>query len=79
MSDNWVAKSPQVRITPTTKNSTSRASPTACNAPWMSTMTFHIAPPLKVSGDWVMSCHISANFSFQVLRAFSKFWRWACR
>ena len=40
-------------------------------------MTFHIAPPLKFSGDWVMSCHISANFSFQVLRAFSKFWKGA--
>ena len=28
---------------------------------------------LKFSGDWVMSCHISANFSFQVFRAFSRF------
>ncbi len=58
-------KLPQVFTIPTTKNNTSRASPIACNAPWILTMTFQIVPPLKFSG----SCnerHISDSFSFQV-------------
>ena len=67
------AKSPQVRITPTTKNRTSRASPIACNALLMSSITLHIVPPLNCSGDWVINCHISSSFSFHVVREFSKF------
>jgi hypothetical protein len=44
----------------------------------MFTITFQIAPPLKVSGDWVRRLHISASFSFQVffqgeLSSFSKY------
>ena len=67
------AKEPQVFITPTTKNKTSSASPMACTAPWMPTITFQIVPPLNCSGDCVMSCQISASFSFHVSSAFSKF------
>ena len=66
-------KLPQVFITPTTKNSTSSASPMACTAPWILTMTFQIVPPLKVSGDCVINCQISANLLFHVSRVFSRF------
>lgn len=45
----------------------------ACNAPWIPTITFQMVPPLKFSGDWVIIVQISASFSFQVFRAFSKF------
>ena len=37
------------------------------------TIMSHIAPPLKVSGVCVMSCHSSASFSFHVAMAFSRF------
>src|SRR5699024_1058890 len=40
---------------------------------WIFTITDHIVPPLNCCGDWVINCQISANFSFHVLRAFSKF------
>lgn len=36
------------------------------------TTTPHIAPPLKVSGDCVMSCHSSARRSFHVAMARSR-------
>ena len=67
------AKLPQVLTTPTRKNNTSSAYPIACNEPWIFWITVHIVPPLKVSGDCVMSCHISAGFPFQVSSAFCRF------
>ena len=67
------ANEPQVFTTPITKNRTSSAYPIACSAPWILTMTLHIAPPLNCSGDFVSSVHISANFSFQVSSARSRF------
>ena len=67
-------KLPQVFTIPITKNNTSKASPIAWTAPLMSTITFQIFPPLKFCGVVVMSVHISDSFSFQVSRAFSRFW-----
>ena len=67
------AKLPQVFITPTTKNKTSRAYPMACTAPWTLCMTAQMEPPLKVSGDCVRSCQISASFPDHISSAFSMF------
>lgn len=63
----------QVFTTPTTKNSTRRAYPIACNAPCIPTTVFQMPPPRKVSGDCVSICQISASFSFHVSNAFVKF------
>ena len=67
------AKLPQVFTTPTTKKRTSSASPIAISAPCMSVITFHIAPPLKSSGDCVSSFHTSASLSFHVFKDFCRF------
>ena len=56
------------------KDSTHMAQPMAWSAPCMSTTMLHISPPLKVWGDWVISCHISLNLSFHTSSAFSRFW-----
>ena len=66
-------KSHRFFITPITKNKTSSASPIAINAPLICTITSHMPPPLKFSGDCVMICHISASFSFHVSSAFCRF------
>lgn len=58
------AKLPAVFITPMVKNNTNNAYPIAYMAPWMFMMTAQILPPLKLSGPMVMSCQISASFSF---------------
>ena len=63
---------PAVLTTPTRKNSTSNAVPTAFNAPLIDTITFQIVPPLKAWGDCVRSVQISASFSFHILRAKSR-------
>ena len=58
---------------PTTKKRTSNASPIASSAPWMFSITSHIAPPLKFSGDCVSSCQTSASFLFHVFKEFCRF------
>ena len=63
------AKLPQVFTMPITKNSTSSAYPTAFNPPLIPTMTFQIPPPLKFSGDVVMSCQISSSLPFHISSA----------
>ena len=67
------AKEPQVFTTPAAKNKTSSARAMACKAPWTVCMTCQMEPPLKVSGDWVRSCQISASLSDQVSSARSMF------
>ena len=66
------ARELQVFTTPITKNKTNNASPIACTAPFILSITCHIVPPLNASGDCVIICHISLNLSFQVSIAFSK-------
>ena len=41
----------------------------AFSAPLISSITFQIPPPLKVSGSWVSSAQISDSFAFQVSSA----------
>ena len=63
------AKLPQVFTIPMTKNSTNSAYPTAFSPSLMLTMTAQIPPPLKDSGDVVMSCQISESRSFHISSA----------
>ena len=61
-----------VFTTPDKKKRTSKASPIACKDPLMLTITLHMPPPLKLSGDMERSCHTSASFSFQVFSVFTR-------
>ena len=63
------AKLPQVLTTPITKNSTSSAYPTAFNPSLIFTITFQTPPPLKDSGEVLMSCQISASLPFHISSA----------
>ena len=62
-------KLPQVLTTPITKNSTNSAYPTAFNPSLMFTMTFQTPPPLKDSGEVLISCQISASLPFHISSA----------
>ena len=64
------ANEEQVFTIPNKKNNTIKAKPIACIAPFIPTMTFHIDPPLNVSGVCVTSVHISFNFSY-ILRFYN--------
>ena len=63
------AKLPQVFTIPMTKNSTNSAYPTAFNPSLMFTMAFQTPPPLKDSGEVLISCQISASLPFHISSA----------
>lgn len=60
-------------MTPMTKNNTNRPYPMALSAPLISAMTSHTAPPLKLSGLWLISAHISPNLLFHMSKALRRF------
>ena len=71
--ENFISeKEPQVFITPIKKNKTNNASPIAFTDSFMLKITFHISPPLKVSGDVVINEKISESLLFHTLIAFCK-------
>ena len=57
------AKLPQVLMTPTVKNKTSRAVPIAPKTPLIEVITLQMPPPLKFCGDVVRMAHIFSSIS----------------